>query len=650
MSTDAARSILSDPRAPAGERFDARAELEAAYRPTASDLIPAEAFAPVLNAIRGGEISDELAKARGLVVPFRGQGRPASQKGHGGMRGVRLDEGSALMIGDQYVEKHGAVDFNGLRRMVEGTPILAAVVTTRIRQMMRFCNPSEDGGPGFEIRHVDKDHEATDAEKAEMKQITRFIQNGGWEFNPRARKRLKRDTFATFMAKQVRDSLTFDATPIETEFKRNSNLGMDGFYALDGATIRLCSEEGYEGDDEVFALQVVQGKVRTTFTMDQLVYEVRNPRSDVSLGGYGQGETELLLRVCTALLQAHAYNQDFFDKNSVPKGLLQIFGDYSKEDASAFKRHWQSMVQGVENRHALPVLVGKDRETGAIYTPFNDAASEMAFAKWMTFLTSLICAIYTIDPSEIGFESFAAAKSTLSGNDTSEKMANSKDKGFRPLASHFEGMVTDFIVADHNPDFCLRFAGMEEDDKQRAWEAKKLVATVDEVRAEEGMTPHQNPKIGALPVNPALIQPALQLSGEGEDGDFGAEVPEQQEEGEPDFGAERPEPDGSEPDFGAAVPEDDGRDPDFGTPGAGLEGGAPLPEPAPGPNDGGDFGAEPPPPKPAAKPAPRKKVAKAMLQPGRAVPDVPAPRQGGNDFARALRASAFWRIRGPWSR
>ena len=27
-------------------------------------------------------------------------------------------------------------------------------------------------------------------------------------------------------------------------------------YAVDGSTIRLCTEDGYEGDDEIFALQV----------------------------------------------------------------------------------------------------------------------------------------------------------------------------------------------------------------------------------------------------------------------------------------------------------------------------------------------------------------------------------------------------------
>src|SRR5690606_737434 len=99
-----------------------------------------------------------------------------------------------------------------------------------------------------------------------------------------------------------------DAAPIETEFKRDRNLGIDGLYAVDGATIRLCTEEGYNGNDEIFALQVVQGQVRSAYTHDDLIYEPRNPRSDVLVAGYGMGEVELLVRVVTGFLNAMTLN------------------------------------------------------------------------------------------------------------------------------------------------------------------------------------------------------------------------------------------------------------------------------------------------------------------------------------------------------
>lgn len=552
--TDDARAVLADPRAPADELFDARAELEASYRPAASDLIPASDLAPIIKAIQSGEAREELAKAAGAVVPFPSRGAPAGRRGAGSAAGPRsVRAAGPVGLGGAFVEKPGAVPFAALRSMVENTPILAAVVATRIRQVVRFCSPSEDGGPGFEIRHRDREHEASAADKARMAELSRFFQHCGWEWSPRRRKRLGRDAFAGFMTKLVRDSLAMDACPIETEWKRDRRRGVAGLYAVDGATVRLCTEEGYEGDDEVFALQVEDGRVAALYGHDDLIYEVRNPRTDLALHGYGFGETELLVRTVTAMLNAVSYNAEFFTANSVPKGLLQVFGDYGADDLAAFRRHWQQMIRGAGNR-GLPVLVAKDKESGATYTPVDNATDEMAFAKWLTFLTSVVCAVYGVDPAEIGFDGFAAAKSSLSGEDTGEKMASARDKGFRPLMSFLEGTLTDFVVTDFDPDLCFRWTGLEEEDKARTWEAKKLIATVDELRAEEGYGPHPDPRIGALPVNPALIAPAMQFMAPAPGaGDFGPAAPEPAAPGD-DFGGEAaPAPAEPGDDFGKAL-------------------------------------------------------------------------------------------------
>src|SRR5690606_5151796 len=157
----------------------------------------------------------------------------------------------------------------------------------------------------------------------------------GWEAKPRQRMRLKRDDFSSFVAKLVRDSLTMDSMAIETEYKRDKSLGLDGLYAVDGSTIRLCTEDGYEGDDEIYALQVVQGRIRTVYTYDDLIYVPRNPRTDVLTGGYGLAETELLIRVVTGFLNAMTYNLKYFDSNAIPKGLLHLSGNYSEKDLAA---------------------------------------------------------------------------------------------------------------------------------------------------------------------------------------------------------------------------------------------------------------------------------------------------------------------------
>ncbi|WP_431860179.1 phage portal protein [Azospirillum sp.] len=535
---DDAKSVAFDPAAPASERYDARAELERAHRPLASELLPSSDIQPVIDYILNGlEEQDMLLKARGNLIQFPGRVRPPPKRG---MQSVYLDDLQIFAHGE-YFEKPSPLGFDTLRTMVDQTPVLNSVILTRIRQISRFTQPSEDGGPGFEIRHVDRKHQLSDEEQNSTQLLAKFFQHNGWEFNPRRRKIMRRDNFTGLMAKLVRDSLTMDSAPIECEMKRDRSLGIDGLYAVDGATIRLCAEDGYEGDDEVYALQVVQGRIATAYTRDTLIYEVRNPRTDVRLAGYGLGETELLVRVVTGFLNAMSYNIAGFDQNAIPRGLLHLSGDYATEDMTAFRRYWNAMVKGINNAWALPVMVSKDQESKASFERFGVEFNEMYFSKWMTFLTSIICAIYGMAPDEINFESFSSQKSSLSGSDTAERLADSKDKGLRPLMSYFESLFTDFVVSEFSDKYCFRWVGLDPADEAREWEAKKLILTVDELRAEKGYDGHPDKQLGQAPINPSLIGPWMQLNqppqqgqdfgGQGGDAlDFG-EVPEDEEDG-----------------------------------------------------------------------------------------------------------------------
>lgn len=543
--SDRVESIAFDQSAPQDERVDALTELQASHAPSSySDLVPSEEIQEVIDHINQGYEEAAFAKAMNAsVVPFPSK---AAKENKAGMQSVMLDDWAISVQGD-YWDRPSALGFDSMRAMVEQTPILNAIVLTRIRQAQRFCGIAESNAnqPGFEIRHVDRKHELTDSEQKDIQQLNRFFSNCGWEFNPRRRKALRRDSFSQFVAKVVRDSLTMDSVGIETEWKRNKKLGIDGFYAVDGSTIRLCTEQGYRGDDEVFAVQVVAGTIRTAYTFQDLIYEPRNPRADVRACGYGLSETELLIRVVTGFLNAMTYNIKGFDSNSIPKGMLHLTGNYSKSDLNAFKRYWNSMVKGINNAWTLPVMVSKDSESKASFENFGVEYNEMYFSKWMTFLTSISCAIYGMSPAEINFDSFTGGStSALSGSDTAEKLAASKDSGLRPLLSYFESVFTDYIVSEYSDNFVFRWTGLDPDDADKKHELKKMVLTVDEIRAEEGYQKHEDPDIGNAPVNQTLMgvymnkmqaaQGGDPESGEGQDGqgDFGA----QGGAGGPDFG------------------------------------------------------------------------------------------------------------------
>lgn len=504
---DSALVTAHNDAAPADERAQANTELQKSTMPRGlHDLLPGADVREAIDWISQQYEDQQMAKAlaKPNVIPFPSK---AVQNHDKGMQSVWVDDMQVSTMGDYY-EKPSAFGFDAARAMVDQTPILSAIIMTRQRQVQRFCRlPSTMRGPGFQIQTKDANQDVGADQKQSIKILQEFFLNCGMESKPRVRQRLKRDDFAGFMAKLTRDTLTMDSMPIETEFKRNRSLGLDGMYAVDGATIRLCTEEGYEGDDEIFALQLIQGRIRTAYTYNDLIYVPRNPCTSIVVGGYGISETELLVRVVTGFLNAFSYNTKYFDSNAIPKGMLHLSGNYDEKDVNAFKRYWNAMVKGINNSWALPVMVSKDQESAAKFEKFGVDVNEIMFAKWMTFLTSIICALYGIAPDEINFESFSSGTSSLSGSDTEEKISNSHDKGLRPLLTYFENLFSDYVVQEFSSDYVFRFTGLDPEDEKSRQEMRKLVLTVDEIRAQEGYDKWDVPgsKIGSAPVNPALM-------------------------------------------------------------------------------------------------------------------------------------------------
>lgn len=499
VMTDKALEVGFNPNAPYDEQRDAMSVAQKSAMPSSVvDMLP------LVEYMRSQYEEQEMTKAlsKPNIIPFP----TANNKKSTGMQSVYLDDRRIQTFGDYY-EHPGAFNYDMMRIMVDQTPILSSVILTRQRQVRRFCRTQESGkGPGFAIRSKDSAEKLGKSEIESIKLLEGFFTNCGWESSPRQRMRLKRDNFSQFMSKLTRDSLILDSAPIETEWKRNRALGLDGFYAVDGSTVRLCTERGYQGEDEIYALQVVQGNIRAAYTYDDLIYLPRNPRSDVTVGGYGFSETELLVKVVTGLLNAMTYNLKYFDSNAIPKGLLHLSGDYAAEDLSAFKRYWNAMVKGINNAWSLPVMVSKNNESKASFENFGVDVNEIMFSKWMTFLTSIICAIYGMAPDEINFESFTAGTSSLSGSDTEEKLINSKDKGLRPLLAYFEDIFSDYIVAEFSDKYVFRWTGLDELNQTQSWTEEQALRTVNEARKARGWEETKG-DWGDAPLNPALQGP-----------------------------------------------------------------------------------------------------------------------------------------------
>ena len=437
-------------------------------------------------------------------------GTKARREGHKSILYVNELGAIAPAVTERWAEKptlQGGFEF--LKFMTENVDVLQAIIYTRVRQMQAFCRPyrDDDNNP-LGYRFVRRDGEnMTGDDIKEVRRLENIVQNSGMESATKVRRwEKRRRTFQGFIAALVADTLTADACPIELERSRTGKLL--GWYNMPMETMRLAYERGYQGDEEIVAVQIDPMSLQPVlaFPGEEIVYEVRNPRSSIWMNDYGKSENEHFVKAATAYLNAFAFNSTSTDRNSMPRGFLTLHGRFGKRALREFQSKWAALLRGASRRWNVPVLTSPSRtEGGATWTPVDTQVSEMLEGKWIVFLVSIGCALHGMAPEEINFDSFSSKTSSLSGKDTSEKLQSSHDRGFIPLANWVEQTVNEHIIAEFTNKYVMTWVGLFPDDEEQKQERQKLALVVDEMRAIDGLDPMEDPDIGKAPLNPSLM-------------------------------------------------------------------------------------------------------------------------------------------------
>lgn len=515
MDLPALVSASTDPRVPADERFDINRDLLKMYISGMTDHT-AE-FAEFREELTLGKSLFEQTVAglepRMRTVPVRDKS--------GRLSALHVQELGILSPypGTRWIEKPDAMGFEACKALVDHGLIDNLIINTRVRQCQLFQRPYVERSEypyGSQIIRRDGERLTADDRK-DVERIQAFIDNSGDVEDAAQRSWVKRrDDVRTHVGKLIRNTLTYDAMPIEVE--RTAGGGISGYYAIPAETVRLCSEAGYEGDDAVVGLQLFQLRVITLYEAQQLVYPVRNPRSELTVGGYGFPEPEMQVRMTTALLNAFTYTAAGLDRNQLPRGILQMFGNYKSDELDYFKRQWNALLSGPAQRWRLPVLVSNNKESGATYTPVDTQFNEMHFVKWVSFNTSMKCACYGMAPEEINLDSFTSRNGGIStaGQDTAERLASSKDKGLEPLLQALENIDNQWIIPrlGYGKKYIRVYRGLHPVAPELQWQQRVAIETRDEIRADMGMPPCEDPEIGEAPLDPtgaAIYQQGLMM-------------------------------------------------------------------------------------------------------------------------------------------
>ena len=424
-----------------------------------------------------------------------------------------------------YKDKMFSLSYETLKRMSK-TPIINSIIKTRKNQVADFAEPQEDKySTGFVIRKKAKNGIAQKMSETDKKiawGITEFLMRGGnstqWDS----------DDFDTFIRKLVEDTLTYDQMTFEIIRARRGTI--EGFIATDASTFRVADSYFDKDYDNSFFerrgadiqkersdfgpevhgyrpayVQIYQNAKVNEFYPWELCFGVRNPSTSIHANGYGCSELEELINIVTSMLYSDEYNRRFFSQGSAPKGLLRVKGSNNEAALQQFRQQWQSMITGVMQGWKTPVV-----EADIEWIDMQKTNRDMEYSSWMEYLIKVACAVYNIDPVEIGWDiSRGSGNTGLFEGSEAERLEHSKDKGLYPLLKFIQRKINKYIVEQLNPDFEFVFVGMNgmSVDKELELDIKKVNSfmTVNEIREKYDLNRLDIP--GAdLPENSILLQ------------------------------------------------------------------------------------------------------------------------------------------------
>lgn len=298
--------------------------------------------------------------------------------------------------------------------------------------------------------------------------------------------RVYQRSWRQFIGEYLEDILVLDAGCIEKE--RTADKWIAAMYPVDGATIAPNMDErgGYHDDAYV---QVVDGQITARFGMEDLVYTMDNPQTDVRFAGYGFSPLESLVVSVTAELYASKYNASYFEKGAVPEGMVNLGPEAAPEDVNAFRLYWMNEIMG--RPWAIPIIGGSTAE----WIPWRASNKDMEYMAYQAWLLKKICAVYQIPPQEIG-ELEDVNRSTAN-----EQADTNKSKSIKPLTMLIADEIEVSVIGELGlgvGDY-VEFSFLEEDEDEEAemkkWEglAKGGAATRNEWRDAVGEEPGDDP-------------------------------------------------------------------------------------------------------------------------------------------------------------
>lgn len=439
------------------------------------------------------ESFEEVIKAQAFIAEQQKNGRRAPQPE---IKSIFWNPSEIGFNGKGYRDPNNGISFGTLNRMGE-IFIVKAIINTRIEQVQNFLKYSlDDQKPGYQIRYKkspgSEDKELNEKDKKIVDYIVKFLEEGGendkWECE---------DNFQEFTRKVLRDSLVLDQMTFELVRARNMNLKK--YRAVDAALIRQLDTNDpryaqmfenfrWHGYLPRYAMvwdgQIIRHPVTNEYVVFypwELGYGVRNKTTNVLRNGYGCSELETLIEIVTWILWGMQYNGNFFKQGSQPKGFINVKnGNIDQGTLNEFRQDWKQTMSTVYNSHKIPVIQGIDLE----WIDLQQTNRDMEFTEWIKFLLVIACAVYRMDPSELGFQ-FQDAARIFGQEGQKERLDHSRQKGLTPLLVFYQNVLNKYIISEIDDRLELVFTGIEIEDEAAQVELDKKKSEAGFVSLED---------------------------------------------------------------------------------------------------------------------------------------------------------------------
>lgn len=439
---------------------------------------------------------EEVMKAQAFIAEQQKSSRRAPQPE---IKSILWNPSEIGFNGKGYRDPNNGIAFGTLNRMGD-IFIIKAIINTRIEQVQNFLKYSvDDQKPGYQIRYKrSPGSEGSDGKELSAKDkkivdyIVRFLEDGGendkWECE---------DNFQEFTRKVLRDSLVLDQMTFELVRARNMNLKK--YRAVDAALIRQLDTNDpryrqmfenfrWHGYLPRYAMvwdgQIIRHPVSDEYVVFypwELGYGIRNKTTNVLRNGYGCSELETLIEIVTWILWGMQYNGNFFKQGSQPKGFINVKnGNVDQGTLNEFRQDWKQTMSTVYNSHKIPVIQGIDLE----WIDLQQTNRDMEFTEWIKFLLVIACAVYRIDPSELGFQ-FQDAARIFGQEGQKERLDHSKQKGLTPLLVFYQNILNKYIISEIDDRLELVFTGIEIEDEAAQVELDKKKSEAGFVSLED---------------------------------------------------------------------------------------------------------------------------------------------------------------------